>query len=82
MIKIAKIKENDGQSGADIFFLVDEKTFEVTASNGEEVTYGGAPVCAKEAFEILDQWNQWKTLEYLAEYDDEKNEIYEVTTVE
>ena len=82
MIKIAKIKENDEQNGTDIFFSADEKTFEVTASNGEEVTYGGTPVCAREAFEIVDQWRQWATLEFLAEYDDEKNEIYEATTIE
>lgn len=75
LIKIASIREDDKENGNKIYFLCNPKTFEVTLSNGEEVSYGDSPKNVKEAFEVLDQWQYNNTLEYLAEYDEKTNSI-------
>ena len=68
-IAIAEITANDEPDAEIIQFLVDEN-FKVTASNGEEVSYGDSPKTAAEAFEIVhSQWGQWDSFDWLAEYD-------------
>ena len=77
IIPIARIT---GQDNKEIQLLVNSETFEVTTSNGDKVLYGDSPKSAEEAFSLVyDTWgidpnNVWE-LEYLAEYNENTNEI-------
>lgn len=78
MKTIAKINSNDQENEETIFILVDKK-FNVSASNGDEVSYGESPRSASKAFELAYAlWGQWNTFQWLAEYDEETNEITEM----
>lgn len=45
---------------------MNEETYEVTSSTGEEVSYGKDPTNESEAFEaIRSQWGRWNTFAWL-----------------
>ena len=77
MKKVAKINANDHENEEVIFILVDKK-FNVSVSNGDEVELGKNKNAA-EAFEAVEaSWGRWETFEWLAEYDESTNEITEI----
>ena len=74
LVPVAVMRENDELTAKDIDFYVNPDTFEITASDGIEVSYGDTPKSASEAFNIIgSQWGNWNTFVWLAEYDENGN---------
>ncbi|HZK27046.1 MAG TPA: hypothetical protein VFD00_05880 [Thermoclostridium sp.] len=66
MRRIAMIRAYDKEDGQKIYFEMNEKTFEVTSSIGDEVMYGNIPTSEEEADELLrDLYRGWLTFEFI-----------------
>lgn len=75
---IARIRSNDNPNGEYIYILADTKTFQIEASNGEELPTLNVDNVADLFKDVYTLWGMWDTFEWLAEYNENTNEI--VTT--
>ena len=63
MKRIAKINAFDDPKREPIYIMMDEKTFEVKLSNGDDP--GEASRTKEGAMAVARSWSNWKTFEWL-----------------